>query len=122
MTEAKPATRWLPTHRDLCTINNPWAEKKACDCGLAETLMIALGNDELRIDTERARAERAEAQAARLRKALQGARQAINDAPIDTWGVNYSGDPSVPQGSYSWPMKDEYLHHIDAALKEPANG
>lgn len=51
-----------------------------------------------------------------LEKALRGARDAIADAPEETWGTNAMGDGSVPGGMMSWPIKDEILHHIDAAL------
>ena len=56
-----------------------------------------------------------------LRKALEEARQAIADAPQDAWGFvedrDQHGQPIV------WPIKDELLSHIDAALAEqPAPG
>jgi hypothetical protein len=54
--------------------------------------------------------------APRLRMALQGARQAIAEAPDDTWGYDSSGDPDVPGGRQMWTRKEEYLFHIDAVL------
>ncbi len=54
--------------------------------------------------------------APRLRWALQGARQAIADAPDNTWGHDSAGDPEVPGGRQMWTRKEEYLFHIDAVL------
>ncbi len=51
-----------------------------------------------------------------MRGALCGARDAIANAPEDAWGTNATGDGSVPGGMMSWPIKDEILHYIDAAL------
>lgn len=36
--------------------------------------------------------------------------------PKDALGTNAQGDPDVPGGYQEWPLLDEYLHHMSAAL------
>lgn len=38
--------------------------------------------------------------------------------PRDALGTNAQGDPSVPHGYEEWPLLDEYLHHMRAALSK----
>lgn len=38
--------------------------------------------------------------------------------PRDALGINARGDPGVPGGYEEWPLLDEYLHHMKAAIAE----
>ena len=77
------------------------------------------------ISTENAELKRQLAEADELRAdavgALQVARDAIAAAPQETWGTNAMGDPDVPGGLQEWPIQDELLHNIDAAIARHAS-
>lgn len=49
-----------------------------------------------------------------LVKALASARDAIASLDEDALGIDWQGDPEV--ATQSWPIRDELLHYIDAAL------
>lgn len=68
---------------------------------------IALAADNAQVRTERDE----------LREALGDARSAIHSLPSDRLGMAVS-----PDGRYEWPIRDELLAKLDAALKAGKGG